>query len=55
LSSTSGIPGLSADAIAGLTTEEIDSLSTTQGHAFLASQIAVMSLDVAAELAALIA
>jgi hypothetical protein len=55
LSSTSGIPGLNTDAIAGLTTEEIDSLSTTQGHAFLASQIAAMSLDVAAELAALIA
>ena len=53
LSSTSGIPGLSTDAIAGLSTDDINSLSTTQGNAFLASQIAVMSVDVAEALAAL--
>ena len=45
LTSTTGIPALATDAIAGITTQDIAALNTTQGHAFTQAQINVMSSD----------
>ena len=45
LSATTGIPSLTTDAIAGISTEDIYALTSEQGSAFAQTQIDAMNFD----------